>query len=197
MLAARAPADDAETIAPEGWSTEAPREEIRPVFVYLPQGGPNRGGSFVIEADDREGLFGWWKKTFDVEGGRTYRFFALWRTRNVELPRRAAVVRVLWRDPQGRPVLREKPTSASYRPGERPRAEPEFPADRKVGGQGWTEVSGVFHAPPEASRAIVELSYRWAPGGRAEWAAVSFAETPPPGARTARLATVHFRPREG
>lgn len=197
LLCATAAPVGAIAAAPEGWSTKSPRDEIRPEFVYLPEGGPNRAGSFVIEADDREGLFGWWEKTFDVEGGQYYKFSALAKVSNVELPRRAAVVRLLWRDAQGRPVLREKPTSASYRPGTRPRAEPDYPADRGIDERGWTEVSGVFHAPPEATRAIVELSYRWAPAGRVEWTDVSLAPTPSPGPRTARLATVHFRPREG
>ena len=49
--------------------------------------------------------------------------------------------------------------------------------------QGWTEVSGVFRAPSGASRAIVELSYRWEPGGRVEWAGVSLTETVPPSPR--------------
>jgi len=187
----------ANAAAPEGWSTKSPRDEIRPEFVYLPEGGPNRAGSFVIEADRREGLFGWWEGTFDVEGGKYYKFFARSKASKIELPRRAAVVRVLWRGAKGQHVLREKPTVASYRPGDRPRAEPDFPANRGVDERGWTEVSGVFHAPPDAARAIVELSYRWAPGGRVEWTDVSFAATEPPGARTARLATVHFRPREG
>jgi predicted amidohydrolase len=183
--------------APAGWTTKSPREEIRPEFVYLPKGGPTGGGSFVIEADDREGLFGWWEGTFDVEGDGYYKFFAVSKTSNIEVPRRSAVVRVLWRGPQGQPVLRKDPTYAAYRPGERPRAEPDFPADRGVDQQGWTEVSGIYRAPPEASQAIVELSYRWAPGGRVEWAEVSLAAAPAPRPRKARLATVHFQPREG
>ena len=182
---------------PQGWSARSPRDEIRPIFCHLPNGGPSRGGSFVIEGDQREGLFGWWEKTYDVEGGRCYRFSALCKSSNVDTPRRVAVVRVLWRDERGKPVLRDEPTFASYRRGQRPRAEPEFPADKGVNEQGWTEVSGVYRAPSDASQAIVELSYRWVPDGRVEWAEVSLAETSPLAPRTVRLATVHLRPREG
>ncbi len=197
LIAAPASAGDDVPGAPEGWTTESPRAELRPGFAYLPEGGPDGGGSFVIEAGDRKGLFGWWEKSFDVEAGRHYRFFARSKTTDVPVPRRTAVARILWRDPEGRPVVREKPSFASYRPGEPPRAEPEFPADGGVDRRGWTGVSGVYRAPPQASQAIVELSYRWAPGGRVEWAEVSLAETPPPGPRKVRLATVHFQPREG
>jgi predicted amidohydrolase len=186
-----------ETSAPKGWTTKSPRDEIRPEFVYLAKGGPNQAGSFVIEADDRAGLFGWWEGSFDVEGGQYYKFFALSKTGKMQLPRRAAVVRILWRNEKGKPVLHAEPTFASFRPGTRPRAEPEFPADKGTNEQGWTEVSGTYLAPPEAKKAIVELSYRWAPGGRVEWTDLSFAKTPSPGARIARLATVHYCPREG
>ena len=183
--------------APEGWSTKSPRDEIRPEFLYLAKGGPKGDGCFVLQADERKGLFGWWERTFAVHGGRYYKFFARVKTTDIRTPRRAAVARILWRDAEGRPVLRRDPTFASYRPGERPRAEPEFPPDRDTDSQGWTEVSGVYLAPPQASRAIVELSYRWAPAGRVEWAEVSLGETVPPPPRKVRLATVHFRPRGG
>jgi predicted amidohydrolase len=183
--------------APEGWSTRAPRDEIRPAFAYRPEGGPDRRGSFVIEADHREGLIGCWEKTFPVRGGRSYKFFARRKAENVATPRRTAVARVLWSDDQGQPVLRDEPSLASYRPGERPRAEPEYPAEGGEDEHGWAEVMGVYRAPSGAARAVVELSYRWAPGGRVEWADVAFEETSPPPSRRVRLATVHYRPEEG
>ncbi|HEX8203422.1 MAG TPA: carbon-nitrogen hydrolase family protein, partial [Isosphaeraceae bacterium] len=100
---------DAGAAAPEGWSTRAPRDEIRPAFAYRPEGGPDGRGGFVIEADRREGLMGWWEKTFPVAGGHAYRFSA-WRTvRDVASPRRTAVARIQWRDAQGRPVPRDEP----------------------------------------------------------------------------------------
>src|SRR5262245_18778406 len=46
--------------APDGWTTAAPRAEIRPHFAYEPQGGRDGGGRWVIEADGREGLDGSW-----------------------------------------------------------------------------------------------------------------------------------------
>jgi predicted amidohydrolase len=183
--------------APDGWSERSPRDEIRPTFSYRPEGGPDRGGSLVIEAGGREGLFGWWEKTFPVRGGNTYEFSARRKVENVKTPRRTTVARVLWRDDQGRPVLRDEPSRAGLREGERPRAEPEYPAERGDDPQGWTEVGGVFRAPSAATRAVVELSYQWEPGGRVEWAGVALEETSPPPPRRVRLATVHLRPSEG
>jgi predicted amidohydrolase len=187
----------AATDAPEGWSTRAPRDEIRPAFSYLPGGGPDHRGGFVIEADRREGLNGWWEKAFPVQGGHSYRFSALRKVQDVASPRRTAVARVLWRDGQGHPVLRDEPARTPFRPGERPVAEPEYPVDAGEDGRGWTGVGGIYRAPAGAARAVVELSYRWEPGGRVEWAGVALEETSPREPRRVRLATVHFRPRAG
>ncbi|MBX6312547.1 MAG: carbon-nitrogen hydrolase family protein, partial [Isosphaeraceae bacterium] len=185
---------DGGVAAPDGWAPRAPREEIRPAFWYRPDGGPNRTGSLVIEADRREGLIGWWEKTVPVRGGQTYKFSVRRLTRGIKLPRRDTVARLLWRDAQGRPVLRDKPTTLSYNPGTRPRAEPEYPAEGDRDAAGWIEVSGTYRAPAEAAQVVIELSYRWEPGGRVEWSEVRLEETAPPEPRRVRLATVHLRP---
>ncbi len=182
---------------PDGWQAVWPREEVKPEFAYLPDGGPHQRGSLVITADERQGLLGTWTRTWPVEGGKHYRFAALCRTEQVAVPRRTAVPRVLWRDDQGRTVRHEEPTRASYRQGERPRAEPEFPRDIATDSQGWIREEGTYRAPPEATRAIVELNYRWAPGGKVEWSEVAFTQVEPPPTRRVRLATIHLRPKAG
>lgn len=196
-VATAEPGGNGGAAAPAGWTARSPRDEIRPTFGYRPEGGPGGRGCLFIEADRREGLVGWWEKVFPVRGGVHYKFLARRRAEGVQSPRRTAVARVLWSDAEGRPVLRDEPSPASYRPGERPGAEPDLPADRGVDDRGWTEVSGAYRAPSGAARAVVELGYRWAPGGRVEWADVSLAEVAPPSPRRVRLATVHLRPSAG
>ncbi|MCS6975493.1 MAG: carbon-nitrogen hydrolase family protein [Gemmatales bacterium] len=182
------------TQAPEGWKTRAPRDEIRPSFDYLPSGGPDNRGAFVIRHDEREGLHGWWEKTFPVQGGRHYRFFAVRKVHNVSLPRRSASVRIRWEDDHGRPVpLSEEPV-AGYLQGWKGPAEAEHPTDKATDTSGWTEVSDTYQAPEKATRAVVELHLLWAPNGSIEWAKVSFAETDPPKPRRVRLAAVHYKP---
>jgi predicted amidohydrolase len=112
------------------------------------------------------------------------------------------VARVIWQDAQGRQVLRDEPSLATYRPGTPPVAEPEYPRDKTAGdgaarADGWTEVADVYRAPSKATQAVIELYYRWAPRGKVEWGGVSLAEVPPPAPRIVRLATVHFCPKEG
>lgn len=141
----------------QGWIAKSPRDEIRPQFVLEPTGGPAGKGSLVIKADQREGLFGWWEKTIPVKGGAYYKFSVLSKIEGVASPRRAVVARILWQDAEGNKVRRDKPSFASYRPGERPRAEPEFPVTGPVRADGWREVAGIYYAPTGAKQAVIEF----------------------------------------
>ncbi len=180
-----------------GWTQESPRDEIRPTFSFFSDGGFKNAGRWVITADQQPGRFGWWRKSGPVQGGKFHRFQVALKTKGVETPRRTAVVRILWRNAKGQKVLHDAPTFASYRSGSRPRAEPEFPAisDETIGD--WQIVGGTYHAPADATQAIVELSYRWEPNGRVEWSMPTLTPTAAPAKRTVRLATVHYRPRDG
>jgi len=182
---------------PEGWTTGAPRPEVAPTFAYDAAGGPRRRGAFLLRADERDGLHGWWSRIFPVTGGRYYRFFALRRVVGADCPRRTAVARVIWTDADGRRVLRDAPSTAPFMPGAVPLAEPELPLDRSEVEPGWVEVSDIYRAPSRASRAVVELEFRWAPRATVEWSEVALTEVPPPPPRTVRLAAIHYRPEAG
>jgi len=179
---------------PNGWRTVAPRDEIRPAFSFDPEGGPKHAGSLVITHDHRDGLDGWFQKSFAVSGGEFYRFHAVRKTSNVGLPRRSALVRVLWQDEAGRMVSADVPDRQIKELGHVPSAEPEYPADGATDSQGWTAVLGVYRAPAKAARAVVELHLQWAPNGRIEWSDVQLEQTTPPPSRKVRLATIHYRP---
>src|SRR5215510_5827385 len=148
---------DGEDSAPDGWRAAAPRDEIRPQFDYRSKGGKDGKGAFLIIADDREGLDGYWVKTFSIAGGRHYRFFALRRVENVAAPSRSVVARILWRDADGKPVKWDKPVPTGYMKDAFYQAEPEYPTDKTTGADGWTEVSEIYLAPSKAAPAVVEL----------------------------------------
>ena len=171
------------------------RDELRPLFRREAKGGPADAARLIIESDQREGLNGWWTKTFPVSGGQHYHFTALRKVTNAESPRRTGVVRILWRDASGKPVSHDEPSFASYRPGDYPRSEPELPGDKATDARGWTEVSDTYRAPSKAAQAIVELHFRWAANARVEWANVALTAVPAPAARVVRLAAAHFVPR--
>jgi predicted amidohydrolase len=182
----------------KGWEEKSPREEIRPAFSYDVKGGPNGKGSMLINADQRVGLMGHFEKKIKVAGGKHYKFTTQRRTRNIDLVRRAGIVRIRWVDDKGNRVLRDKPSFASYRPGERPRSEPEFPAEGQASPDGWIQVSGSYRAPSATTHAIVELHFRWGPPNSiVEWSETVLSETAAPKPRIVRLATVHHRPVAG
>jgi len=183
--------------APAGWQTGSPRGEIRPEFAFDPTGGPDRGGSFVIRTDAREGLDGYWTRTFPVKGGQYYLFSSVRRLVNVSVPRRCAVARLLWQDDAGNPVLRDEPVVTSVLKDFPNTAEPEYPTDKPADTQGWTQVTGVYRAPSKATRAAIQLHLQWAPNAKVEWSKVALTETSAPTGRKVRLAAVHYRPKGG
>lgn len=172
-----------------GWKAVSPRDEIRPRFSF-----EKKAGSLRIAHDNREGLDGWFEKSFAVTGGEYYRFEALRKTVGVEVPRRSALVRLLWRNEAGTPL---PPTASASAEGD-PRsiwvAEPEHPVDGATDPRGWTRVGGVYRAPAGATHAVIELHLQWAPNGRVDWSKVEFEKTAPPAPRKVRLATVHYKP---
>ncbi len=188
----------AEDSVPLGWTAAAPRDEIRPTFAYDAAGGRNGNGAFIIQHDGREGLDGYWTKTFPVQGGTWYHFEAFRRVSGVRSPRRAAAIRLIWQDDQGKLVDSDRGVVGDYLRRSGPaKARPEYPTDKATNVSGWTEVSDTYHAPPHATRAVVELHLLWAPGGKIWWSNISLKETRTPKGRKVRLASVHFRPQGG
>src|SRR5262249_29424323 len=152
---------------------------------------------FVITADRRDGLDGWWTKTFPVAGGKHYHFQSLYKAKNVTVPRRSIVVKIHWQDGQGKKVPLDEAVNAGYLRGATPMAETEFPTTRATNADGWTEMSDTYQAPSRAAQAVVELHLQWATSSEVRWRDVAFAEPAPPAPRTVRLATVHFQPKGG
>jgi predicted amidohydrolase len=184
----------AESTLPPGWTTASPRDELRPSFSFNSKGGPKGDGAWVIASDQREGMHGWFAKSFPVTGGQSYHFHAVRKIHNIAIPRRSAVVRILWQDDKGKSVPLSEPPVKGYLVGYAGPAEAEHPTDKATDAEGWTEVSDTYRAPTKATRAVVELHLLWAPGGRIEWSDVSLKEVPAPAPRTVRLASIHFRP---
>src|SRR5437667_3703531 len=161
----------------DGWTSAAPREEIRPQFQQTETGGKSGRGTLVIRADDREGLHGWWQKTFPVTAGQHYRFSAWRRAENIAVPRRSVLARVLWRDDAGKEVMRHAGVVTNYSRGVVAPAEPEYPRESSATNDSWVEMSGVYEAPRGATEARVELHLLWAPNGKVQWSDVAFLPT--------------------
>ncbi|MDB4759645.1 carbon-nitrogen hydrolase family protein [bacterium] len=178
------------------WTFKSARPEITPAHRHIP---PTKTTPefFEISSDEREGLAGYWCTRLPVTGGTHVEFTVRRRTENLELKRRAAVARIQWLDEQGRPVKRAEPTFSSYRPGERPRAEPEFPP--VIGTTQQDDVlAAVYAVPPNATQAQIELHFRWGnPNSVVRWEPPSLKRVAAPEPRRVKLATAHLQPREG
>ena len=181
----------------QDWTAHSPRDEVRPRFGWDPGGGDRGQGALTISSYQREGAIGHWQRAFTVEGGKHYRFSVLRKTTNIDLVRRSAIVRIVWLDEKGKRARRAQPVFTSYRKGERPQAEPEFPVDSEMV-NGWTRLSGTYQAPPDAAQASIELCFRWGPSNSSvAWSSPLLEPVSPPASRSVRLATVHYQPREG
>ncbi len=180
----------------DGWVGMSPREEITPVFDRANSEGPNGALSLVIRTDDREGLQGAWTKTLPVEGGKHYRFSAFRKTKNVDVIRRSAVAKITWQDDQGRLVTNDNYTNPRYLRSGTSTHRPDYPMDKGTDAKGWTEVSDTYKSPGKATRAVIELKFRWAPpNSSVSWNEVSLEKVPAPKGRKVRLASVHHKPR--
>ncbi len=195
------PADDSAarslSDSEEGWTHAVARDDAAPMFEFHPAGGLHHLGSLLTTSDKREGLHGWWQRTVPAEGGRYYRFSAVRRTTNIKYPRRSAVARVFWTDKEGHAVVHDFDATTTYREGQRPTSEPEYPVDGAEQFEGWTEVAGVFQCPSNATQARIELSFRWASDAVVEWSNVQLQAIETPKPRLVKLATVHFGPAAG
>ncbi len=174
------------TEVPPGWETRSVREEVRPEFSFLGEGGPDGTGGLVICCTGGEEQIGCWKKEFPVAGGKWYRFSARRKTTGVAYPVRSAPARLIWMN-AGKRMVR----------GEEDVRWPDYPPDRTTDETGWTEVSAVYQAPEQATQVMVELYLQWAPGGRVEWSLPRLEERDPPEPRLVRLAGVHYTPSGG
>ena len=110
--------------SPDGWRTVSPRDELRPQFQHQETGGKSGHEALAIRADERDGLHGWWEKSFSVTPGQYYRFSAWRRTENIAVPRRSVLARVLWRDAAGKEVPRHEGVVTNFAKNFVPAAEP-------------------------------------------------------------------------
>ncbi|MEM9587201.1 MAG: carbon-nitrogen hydrolase family protein [Planctomycetota bacterium] len=189
--------DTATESSKHGWRFKAARDEIMPRHHFVSSDQSELMPQLVIGPVARPGLSGHWEKEFPIQGGKHYRFVTRCQTDDLASPRRSVVARVRWLDESRQPVNWPEPAKYGYRKGHPPRAEPEFPAIRSIV-NGVVAFDDTFEAPADATRAVVELHFRWGDSGSsAAWTIPALTSVEAPAPRLVRLATVHFRPQDG
>ncbi len=168
----------AETLPPSQWKPFSPRAEIAPECLIDSGIGRSEKGSLKVSAGGNSAAFGGWKtKVQTVEGGKTYRFTAWYRGKNLALPRRSLIARLEWLD--------DKDHSA------RP---PEYALDREQVGD-WTRVELLTPAPTNARQASIELALGFIENATVWWDDISLTPESSPPNRVVRAVTVFCRPR--
>lgn len=161
----------------DGWTSWSPRSEIAPAFSIDRTGGRDGHGALKIEArNPRE--FGAWRRRVDgVVPGKTYRFTAYYRSRNVPREQQCISARLEWLDSKG----------GSVQP-------PDYVPD--VGQEGgWNKIEYATQAPEGAAAVQIRLSLQWSPGGTVWWDGIRLDEESSQPGRTIRAVTIFHRPR--
>lgn len=170
--------------ARDQWTQYAPREEIAPLFSVTSEG-------YLVLASETPGTNGHWRKTFPVEGGKSYEFSA-WRiAENIDHERRSCLARIEWYGSDGKLVESPHKVNPDYLGKSSDMARPDFPRDWDRKDDGSVLVRDTYLAPDDATVAQVQLHLRWTDKGRVTWKKVSFAETEPLPQRRVKLAAVH------
>jgi len=161
---------------PDGWKAEAPREEISPQF--RAEQREKGGHELVMAARGTPATSGWWTKDFEIASGTWHLFQAKYKAKNVTLPRRSVLVRLVRYDNKGKRGLRVEypPTQAANK------------AD------GWHIIAGKYDMPDECVKVRVELLLRWTTSGEVRWRDIKLTPTEPLEPRMVRVATVYDRP---
>ena len=165
---------------PTDWKSEAPRAEIAPRFWTEAGEGKAPGGLLGIAADGDAAADGRWVGSLPVSAGKHYRFTSRCKAKDVALPERSVLARVVWLDERGKQV-----------------EQAEYPAAASASADGWSPAAGVYRAPEGAARARLELHLRWTLRGQVLWEPARLEEVAPPAPRKVRLAAVNHRPRGG
>ncbi|MDF1861388.1 MAG: carbon-nitrogen hydrolase family protein [Verrucomicrobiales bacterium] len=172
-------------VAGTDWELKSPRPELSV------SGEIRDDGTLTLSSDEQEGLNGYWEKEFPVEGDTWVQFHALRKATAVPHERRSCAVRIEWYGDKGQVVKSPHRVNPAYFGSETASARPDFPRDKSRDSEGRMEVSGVYPVPTDATRAVVQLHLRWAPGGSVEWQDVKWQTVEAPGPRPVTLASVH------
>lgn len=162
---------------PKGWEEWSAREEIAPHTTLDLNAGRNGQPALRISSEGNANAFGGWRyRATGVVAGKTYRFSAYYRSKEVSFERRSISARLDWLDARGE---RTRP--------------PDYALDTAKEGS-WTRVEYVATAPENAKEVLLEFSLGWSAKGVVWWDDIKLSEVTPTTGRTVRAMTIYHRP---
>jgi len=160
------------------WNFESQRKEIAPVSFIDKKVLFNNAPTLALLGGGKKYADGHWYNVANVQAGKYYAFEASFMTSKVEEPDRSVLARIIWQNESGQTV-----------------GEAEYPATLlNKNKQGWSVIKQTYKVPDNASKAKLELQYRWDADGAVHFGGISFEPTNPLPARMVNLASIHFRP---
>lgn len=163
------------------WTPWFPRDEIAPRFSMEEGAGPDGGTALKIEGGGDPAAYGAWQGEVNgIEEGKTYRFSARYRARQVSRPAQCVTAYLDWLGKDRERI-----------------APPDF-ISVTGGKEGeWVRVGHRAPAPEGTKSLLVRLCFGGCGEGSVVWDEVQFEEVTPPPGRVARIATVFHRPTWG
>jgi len=168
----------AQDINPSEWKFQSQRKEIAPVgFIdsaVTYEGKP----TLVLAGGGKEYSNGYWYTIVNTEPGEYFQFQSNFITTNIEESNRSVLARIIWQDDKGKRL-----------------GSPEYPASFPAGTNGtWNYIKQLYKVPKEATKAKIELVYRWDANGVVRFAGTSFQKAAAPKPRIVKVAAVHYKP---
>src|SRR4051812_11579197 len=160
------------------WKMESARKEMTPVGYIDKKTTFKSMPTAVLSGGGKQYADGHWYNSVSVEPGKYFAFETFFLASKVDEPGRSVLARIIWQNASGEVV-----------------GEPEYPATLLGKKQdGWNIIQQTYQVPEGATKAKIELQYRWDADGMVHFGGVSFQPTSAPLARVVRLASVHLRP---
>jgi len=160
------------------WEFQTLRAEIDPGHWVSEEIQFEGEPTLVLSGDNKEFINGSWTKTYEVTPEKYYEFTTYFKSENVDQIDRSILAQITWLAADNQRI-----EFIEY-PGVR-----AMPANEH-----WMVIQQTYQVPSGASKAKIDLIYRWNEQGTVYFGGTSLKETDAIKPRMVRLATIHHRP---
>ncbi len=166
--------------APNGtdWEFQTLRAEIDPGHWVSKEIQFEGEPTLVLSGDNKKFINGSWTKTYEVTPEKYYEFTTYFKSENVDQVDRSILAQITWlaADDQRIEFI-------------------EYPGVRAIpANEQWKVIQQTYRVPSGASKAKIDLIYRWNEQGTVYFGGTSLKETDAIKPRIVRLASIHHRP---
>ena len=160
------------------WKFQSLRAEIDPGHWVSKEVQFEGTPTLVLSGDNKEYTNGSWTRTYDVVPEKYYEFTSYFKSENVDQVDRSILSQITWLAADGQRI-----------------AFIEYPGVRaKQANDGWNIIQQAYQVPSGATKAKIDLIYRWNDEGTVYFGGTSLKETDAIKPRMVRLAAIHHRP---